>query len=454
MITKRIPISKIQLDILNPRHDESINTQEKIVEHLINKDKIKVLAKDIATNGISPLETLAVIIDKDNEGKYIVVEGNRRICALALLNRPQKHKATKTYFKKLKDNSELIPRKIKCTLFESRESADIWIERRHSGEQEGKGTSQWDSDQKSRFNVRRGKSDKNALAASLLAYGQQKGYLPQTLENKILTTVTRYVSNPYFRNTVGLRSKSSSSEIIIDVEVEEFNHVIKVFLQDALENNKVTSRHNVKTIGVYARQLIEDAVTPQNRLENTIKLTEDVTIEETVNKTSAKNEQSQLTSKSQTTSRDSAHPDNRENLIPYTFKAQIPDRILRRAYGELKAIPIDKQTLASALVCRVFLENLYERYHLKMQGHHTEMDTNKRIGKITKIIEQDDQLTKLEKNALAALSRIQSHGHILSPKTLGANAHGGYYPTANDLKKEWDNISEIVSYMLNKIAEE
>ncbi|MEG3753121.1 hypothetical protein [Psychromonas arctica] len=450
MLNKQISISKIQLDILNPRHDASLDTQEKIIKHLIDKENIKNLAKDIAVNGLSPIDTLAVIEDESNTGKYIVVEGNRRICALTLLNRPQKHKPTKDFFAKLQENGTLIPQKVRCTVFENREAADIWIERRHSGEQEGKGTTQWDAEQKSRFNIRRGKADKNALATSLLVYGQQQGYLPENLENKILTTVTRYVSNPYFRNTIGLRSKSSSPEILIDVEVTEFDRVIKIFLQDALENQKVTSRHDVKKIGSYARSLIENEEAPKKRLKNAIALMEQATNDEMTQSTSS----SSKSQKPNRAPRDSAHPNKRTKLIPQSFTAQIPNATLRRAYGELKSISVDEQTLGSTLVFRVFLELLYERYHFKMQGNHTEMDTNRRIGKISAIIEQDEKLTKLEKNALAALKRIQSQGHLLSPKTLGANAHGGYYPTANDLKIEWDNIAEIIRYMLNKIAEE
>lgn len=454
MLIKRIPITKIQLDILNPRHDTNLDTQEKIIAHLIDKENIKNLAKDIAINGLSPIDTLAVIEDENNAGKYFVVEGNRRVCALTLLNSPQKNKLNKDFFTKLQKSSTVIPQKVRCTVFENREASNVWVERRHSGEQEGKGTAQWDAEQKSRFNVRRGKADKNALAASLLSYGQQKDYLPKILENKILTTVTRYVSNPYFRNTIGLRSKSSSPEILIDVAVEEFDRVIKIFLQDALENEKVTSRHDVTKIGHYARNLIENEEAPKKRLEKTITLIEKNTIDETIQRASPTGKKNPQVQKPNNSSRDSTHPNKRTKLIPTSFTAQISNPTLRRAYGELKTISVDEETLGSTLVFRVFLELLYERYHFKIQGNHTEMDTNKRIGKISEFIEKDEQLTRPEKNALAALKRIQSQGHLLSPKSLGANAHGGYYPTANDLKTEWDNIAEIISYMLKKIAEQ
>lgn len=67
------------------------------------------------------------------------------------------------------------------------------------------------------------------------------------------------------------------------------------------------------------------------------------------------------------------------------------------------------------------------------------------MDKIIKIIESDDTLSKNEKNALGALRRIQANEmNVLSPKTLGANAHAGHYPNAKELKREFDNISSII----------
>ena len=72
--------------------------------------------------------------------------------------------------------------------------------------------------------------------------------------------------------------------------------------------------------------------------------------------------------------------------------------------------------------------------------------------KIIKEIEPDSSLTKSERNALAALKRVQSNElNVLSPKTLGANAHAGIYPDPTQLKREFDNIVEIIKYMLKCI---
>ncbi|HFW4212126.1 TPA: hypothetical protein ACIBOM_005317, partial [Salmonella enterica subsp. enterica serovar Reading] len=68
---------------------------------------------------------------------------------------------------------------------------------------------------------------------------------------------------------------------------------------------------------------------------------------------------------------------------------------------------------------------------------------------ITKIESEKSSLTKHEKKALEALKRVKTDTtNPLSPKTLGANAHAGFYPDPTALKVHWDNISHILLFML------
>lgn len=441
MKSRQLPITKIDLDILNPRHDTSIDTQEKIISHLVENDQVKTLARDIAENGISPIDLVAVI-EKPN-GRYTVVEGNRRVCALKLLNKPIKSLTASKYFSRLKEDSNKIPKEIDCLVFENREDADIWIERKHSGKQDGKGTSDWDAKQKTRFNTRRGKADTNALAQAILDYAVQNGFYPEDDTKRILTTVTRYVSNPYFRSTFGIRSKSTNNKIMLDVPIEQFDNAIQLFCNDLKKGNVISSRHNSKLIENYAKDYINNLTSPTTRVpEHTVEQKPESTIIEII------------PVKTPRQPKDSAHPNSRITLIPDTFIAPIKDAILRRIYGELKQILIDEQTLASAMVCRVFLENVYERFHFSVIKTHNDMEVHRRIINVISIIEKDTGLSKLQRNSLAALKKLQSSTtNVLSPKVLGANAHGAYYPQPSELKTEWDNISEIILYMLNKIYE-
>jgi hypothetical protein len=61
-------------------------TEPQLIEELVLNDDVLGLARSIATNGYFPNEDLIVIRD---QGKHVVVEGNRRLAACKLLANPQ-----------------------------------------------------------------------------------------------------------------------------------------------------------------------------------------------------------------------------------------------------------------------------------------------------------------------------------------------------------------------------
>ena len=132
---------------------------------------------------------------------------------------------------------------------------------------------------------------------------------------------------------------------------------------------------------------------------------------------------------------------------------KIQNKILRRVFEEIKKINIEETPLAVSLNTRAFLENLYALFHEKLNGNYIQEKTHIVLDKVIRLIEQDKfPLTQKQKNALGALKRVQSNkNNALSPKTLGAYAHGGIYPNPKELRIEFDNIAEIIKYMLEKI---
>lgn len=81
-IFKRVSLRRIYLDNSNPRHDP-IENEPEIIQHLLEKENVKPLAKHIAqAAGTSPLERIAVIPHHKIPNAYIAAEGNRRVCAI------------------------------------------------------------------------------------------------------------------------------------------------------------------------------------------------------------------------------------------------------------------------------------------------------------------------------------------------------------------------------------
>jgi len=463
----------IYLDKQNPRH-EPIDDQDEIIKQLIKTEQIKKLASDIAKNGLSPIELFAVI--KDKSDNHIVVEGNRRLCALTLLNDPLLSPDSHIkYFTDLSKKHTNFPSKVKCQSFANREDADIWIERRHEGQQDGIGTKQWEADQKTRHNVRREKPDKNALAQSLLDYSTENGFLSVDKKNKILTTATRYLGNPTFREAIGIVSNRTEPVVYINVTYDEFDVVLQRFCTD-LNENIITSRSKKEDWENYARQLIQEGVAPIARTK-TVKLADrpaktnpagntlsngaasddtasnnNPTSNEDNEESSGNNQGAGNASGSGSNNKNKKHPGARKYIIDSDFRPTINNRILRRVFQELKTIEVDNQTLAVSLLCRAFLENLYSEFYEKVGGSHLTDKTHVVMNKVINLIELDKQnLTKAEKSALGALKRVQSNeNNVLSPRTLGANAHAGHYPIPSELKTEWDNIAAILIYMLKR----
>lgn len=130
---KTIKISplKLLLDTKNPRFIISPHaSQENARDYLIENENIKTLAKSIVEFGdLMPGER--IIVCKEND-KYVVLEGNRRICACQCILKPQlipdRYKSNFiNSSKKVIDNISNIA----VDVASSRESAQIVLARRH-----------------------------------------------------------------------------------------------------------------------------------------------------------------------------------------------------------------------------------------------------------------------------------------------------------------------------------
>ena len=147
---KRISVTTLRLDLNNPRLSETTKklNQNEIIDYLVENEKIYELAVDIATKGYFLNEQPIVV--KEN-GKYHVLEGNRRVSASKILINPDliKSSARKSNIKKLLKTFDLsIIEKLECIIAPNREDADVMIVNRHTG---GSQIEKWDKTKQDRF---------------------------------------------------------------------------------------------------------------------------------------------------------------------------------------------------------------------------------------------------------------------------------------------------------------
>jgi hypothetical protein len=246
-----ILVERIFLDLSNPRH-EPYKTEAEVIEYLCREEQVYSLARDIAKIGINPLEIFAVIpLDKKSARtqSFVVAEGNRRMCALKLLNDPDLAPAKyRKDFTKLSEESVKIP-EVPGIVFEDEAELNLWLERLHGGVQGGVGRKPWSPEQKTRHIGDR----KNVLAQSVLDYAEKKGFISSKQRKGKLTTAQRYLGNAFLRDALGLDS-SNLDDVARDRPEQDFDILLSKFSND-LVSGKVNSRSNKDEIKTYSREL-------------------------------------------------------------------------------------------------------------------------------------------------------------------------------------------------------
>jgi len=155
-ILKEINIDDINLDLENPRIPLSIRKKDKskshqeinndILEYLIKTGSLIELMLSIGENGFFSGEALLLIEDIEEKGKYIVIEGNRRVTALKLLLNPGLATVSKNQIKEASETATHKPTKIPSIIFNQRSEIQKYLGYRHIT-----GIKNWSSLEKARY---------------------------------------------------------------------------------------------------------------------------------------------------------------------------------------------------------------------------------------------------------------------------------------------------------------
>ena len=131
-----LSVTSLRLDANNPRIPDAGRqlTERELIEDLVEHDKVYDLAKSIADNGYFPGEALVIV---EENGNRVVLEGNRRLCALKLLLSPEAA-PDERWERRFRLLSERTPRdaikKVAAISAPSREAANRLIMSRHTTE--------------------------------------------------------------------------------------------------------------------------------------------------------------------------------------------------------------------------------------------------------------------------------------------------------------------------------
>lgn len=207
-----VPLSKLLLDELNPRH-RPVTTQDAALNEVVRRDPRKLLnlAADIAANGLSPIDR-PIIMKSEDDKKYVVLEGNRRLAALRLLAKPTScpDSSYRSKFEAVAAVAAHRPNRVRCFEVSSRDEARPLLERRHAGELGGIGVIRWSAMQRTRNSTSPGHQERVALATldwldgkALAGSNQHLAELLDAVAEDKFTTFGRLASDPDFRAYCG-----------------------------------------------------------------------------------------------------------------------------------------------------------------------------------------------------------------------------------------------------------
>ncbi|MBS7332837.1 MAG: ParB N-terminal domain-containing protein [Weeksellaceae bacterium] len=129
-VFQNIELALLDLDSNNPRLPKSYHgsKEEKILEYMLLDGSLIELMLAIGKNGFFAGEQLLVVKSKK---KYKVIEGNRRLSAVKLLNNPALATVQKSKIKQVLEETTQRPTKIPCLIFNDEKEIHDYLGYRH-----------------------------------------------------------------------------------------------------------------------------------------------------------------------------------------------------------------------------------------------------------------------------------------------------------------------------------
>jgi len=450
-----LKVTELLLNPQNPRFNPVQHQTESILAMIDHQQfKLVVLAEHILKYGLNPTDN---IIIEPYEKQWVVLEGNRRITALKLMNNPElipdSYSKIKREFQKLGAVLEnALVENIPCVVIENKELSNEWIRLKHTGENAGAGTVNWDSQQTSRFIFKAGDTaDSRGL---FLDYLKTLDVIPQEYKDnfaKIMqTNFDRLMSDPDVRTLLGISRKNG----ILSLDNGVNPYLLAVLCDLVFGSLSVGTIYHKKDRSVYIetiRAKVESSVSTEN-LSDTSK-----------NELSAAHNQSDIaggqaaqptgdassnevspsvSTPTLSTGRVKGYPINRKTLIPQQHVLSISNARIVKIFNELKKLDIDTYPNAVAVLFRVFIELSADCYITRKSLAGVTVDRSKLYQKLDAIILDFENNNIMTSNELRAAKQMSSSPtQNSSVKTFNSYVHNrDITPSAIDLKSAWDDL--------------
>lgn len=435
-----VPTSDLLVDPENPRIPDQNDGQREALRAIVrdDPDKILTLAEDIvAYRGLDPTALLTVTASAEQPGRYIALEGNRRVATLKGLESPSwledvVEPRILNRMRQLSGEYQSFPvRVVQCVVL-NRADAQHWIDLRHTGENRGAGTVQWSPDQKARFRVRsRGESK---LHTRLLDFLQDRGHISAAERQRVPTsTLERILTSPAVRNRIGIDLHKGG-----DVHFRDEDTAIKALLYIINDltvgfSGEPTKVHHVYTKEqrvAYAANLPADLV-PKTPSPVNVPTSTPIQTGSPVGKRSPL----------------ARVPKPRPILIPTECRLRVKDSRVRAIEIELRKLELEDFPNSVSLLFRVFIELSVDWYRANVLKRKPEAVKDYLKDKLLDVLtgmETKNLLTKYQANPIRLACQ---KGTFLMPSVVMMHEyiHNRHMnPTPTDLRLGWDNFQPFI----------
>jgi len=488
-----IHIDQLLLDLDNSRYPDQPESQQDALYKMIQLqgDKLVKLAKDIIKHGLDPSERVLVL--KEDDDAFTVVEGNRRLTTLKLLHDPElvaENKTTKK-IKALLEASPSIPEEFDCVVFAEESEYEHWIDLKHAGQSSGAGRVNWTGQETDRYRAKHGRK---SYGNQLLSFIRNESSLPDSIQSGhkrlFVTNLTRLLSDKESQKRLGISPVSGilyCSEtkdcfigkvlIILEtmLELDEKGKNIftvnrikvkkdrKIFMDElgVFESGlKIKSKWPIENPGSYIHEENEEtgnSESPGNASQNpSAPRSPAVPQEYGTNSefndgveqppTSSSNPASKPNqgNSSETKTKEKKREPYRNNIVPAGTKLKILDAKCNGVFKELKShLTHEKQGNSVAVMFRVFLElsiNCYiERNKLSLEAKKSGL--HDKVVAITHDLVNKRKLNNKQRTAIQAASSDA----LKSTGSLQQYVHNNHmFPDKSSINTMWDNFEPMI----------
>lgn len=442
---QKIKVTDLFLDTKNIRLDlgGADLSQDALINDLFtNEDAIQVL-RSIAINGFFPDEIPVVV--KEN-GKYIVLEGNRRVAAVKALLRPEIVPGKESVIKGILKTSIPVANEREVVIAPDRDSAMVFLANKHTQNTKKR----WRPLRQAYFykaELERGKTvqdlrddyptvdiSKFLRLINIHKIAKSIAYESDSTAKKVhnekvfpASTIERLYEDKQVRNFLGF-DFDGNGEVKINIDKKEFEKGFKKIVEDVVEKN-VDSRalNSEKDRKEYLASFVKEN-TPDKSKTGKVTTSKDFT------------EALIVTTK------------KRNRLAPSGVSFTLQCGGVKRMLKELQAIDYHKFPNATHDLLRSFLECGLKAYFDHCKKTITPKNGGKYVFLDTVLEEFIKEMNQIKNNKLSQVaSRIKDNSKMnsYSATFLNATNHNpDIFVTPQEVEDAWDAMEPLFNYIL------